>query len=166
MIRLCVIMCIYIPSCSCIKSPPEDFCFTALSSTYYAPGTLGINVNLDDLTDEVKRIRNLPEFTVCLELINTLDCIIRYPACNANTQKLIPICQSQCLLIDAQIPQCLLYLENNFLMTDFPSVEELLRSVECDDPESYYNFPSHYIETNSTDCLMISKHHMDTYVSD
>ena len=154
-------MCMYIYIiyiCSCAKFPPEDFCSTVLSnSTHYAPGTLGINVNLDELKDEVKRIRNLPEFTTCIELINTLDCIIRYPACNANKEKLIPICQSQCLLIDVQIPQCLLHLENNLLMTDFPLVKELLRSVECDQPESYYNFPSHYIETNSTDCLMISK---------
>ena len=150
-------MCIYVPACSCTKFPPEDFCSDALLSTHYAPSTLGISVNLDDLTDEVKKIRNLPEFTKCLELINTLICIITYPPCNASTEKLIPICESKCLSIDAQIPRCLLYLENNLLMTDFPLVEELLRSVECDEPESYYNFPSHYIETNSTDCIMISK---------
>ena len=142
--------------CSCVESP-QDFCSTSLSNTHYAPGTLGINVNPDDLKDEIKKIRNLQEFVTCIELINILDCIIRYPACNSSSQKLIPICQSQCLLIEAQMPQCLLHLENNLLMSDFPMVEELLRSVDCDNPESYYNFPSYHIETNSTDCLMIGE---------
>lgn len=132
---------------------PQDFCSTVLPSTYYAPGTLVIGTNPDDLKEEIRKIRDSSEFTMCTELINMLYCIIKYPACNANKPKLIPICYSQCPLIDIQIAQCLLDLRSS----DFPLVKELLMVFECDDPQTYINFPSQHVETNQTECLMLSK---------
>ena len=84
-----------------------------------------------------------------------LNCVIKYPACSADTQKLIPICQSQCPLIDIHIAKCSLDLLNS----DFPLVKKLLNLFECDDPDTYYNFPPRYIdsEANLTECLMLSK---------
>lgn len=146
---------IYIRSCA---ETPQDFCSTVhvLPNTHYAPGTLRINADADELKDEIRRIRNLADFSTCIELINELNCVIRYPACSANMKKLIPLCKSQCLSIDYQIAQCLIYLEDNMLISDFPLVVNLLTSVECDEPETYYNFPLDYIENNSTECLMLS----------
>ena len=124
---------------------------------HFAPGTLWISANHNDLNDEIRQINELMEFTTCGELLNTLNCVVRYPACSTDTEKLIPICQSQCLLIDVQIKQCLINLEDNFPGSDFPLVKNLLRSIECDEAGTYYNFPFQYIEANSSNCLMLSK---------
>ena len=140
----------------CIEKP-QDFCSTILPIAYYAPGTLGINADADELKDEIRRIRHLPDFTTCIELINALDCVIKYPSCSANTDKIVSICQSQCRSIDSQIIDCLIHLENNMLISEFQLVHTLLETVECEEPETYYNFPVEYIEINSTDCLMLSK---------
>ena len=127
-----------------------------LNITHYAPGKLAIDINPDELQDEIMRIGNLQDFTTCIELIDAINCVIRYPACSANLKKVSPVCQSQCLSIDYQIVQCLVHLEDNMLISDFPLVVGLLRTVECDEPETYYNFPSDYIDNNSTGCLMLS----------
>ena len=140
----------------CIEKQ-QDFCSTILPIAYYAPGTLGINADPDELKDEIRRIRNLPDFTACIELINALDCVIKYPSCSANMNKIVPICQSQCRSIDYQIIECLIHLENNMLISEFQLVHNLLETVECEEPETYYNFPVEYIKINSTDCLMLSK---------
>lgn len=81
----------------------------------------------------------------------------RFPACSDSMTTIVPICESQCLMIDLQIAQCLLYLEHNMLNQDFSLVVDLLRKIECDEPETYYNFPPQYFETNSSECLMLSK---------
>ena len=146
---------VHINSC---EEMPQDFCSTTFPNiTHYAPGTLAIDANPDELQHEISRIGNLQDFTMCIELIDAINCIIRYPACSANMKKVTPVCQSQCLSIDYQTVQCLIYLEDNMLVSDFPLVVNLLETVECDEPETYYNFPSDYIDSNSTDCLMLSK---------
>lgn len=131
-----------------------------LTNTHYAPGTynsnvLGINASLDDLNDEIRRLNELPEFIVCGELATVLNCVVKYPACSTNMEKLIPICPSQCTLIDFQIAHCLLVLDNlNFLL-----VKRILNSFHCDNPQTYYNFPRQYFidEANLTDCSILSK---------
>ena len=144
-------------ACSC-KETPQEFCSTILpNNDHYAPGTSGIDADPNELEDEIRRIEDLQDFTTCIELIDALYCTIKHPACSANLKKVSPICQSQCLSIDYQTVQCLIYLEDNNLITDFPLVVDLLRTVECDEPDTYYNFPSDYIDNNSTDCLMLSK---------
>ena len=137
---------------SCVDSP-QDFCSTILPSTHYAPSTSWITTNPDDLEKEIMR---LPESGTCTELIKTLNCVVKYPACSTDTQKLIPICQSQCPQINIQIARCSLDL----VSSDFILVKRLLNSFGCYDPNSYYNFPSRYIniETNTTECLMLSKY--------
>ena len=78
--------------------------------------------------------------------------MISYPACNASTNKLIPICPSQCLSIDIHITQCSLDLLN----FNFPLLKDILNTIDCDEPETYHPFPSQYIDTTSTDCVMLS----------
>ena len=142
---------------SCRELPQEQFCSTLLTNDHYAPGASWIGANPDDLNDEISQINELMEFAVCGELLSTLNCMVRYPVCDTNTEMLIPICEPQCLLIDAQIKQCSFNLENNFPGSEFPLVKNLFNSIECDEPDTYYNFPLLYIETNSTKCLTISK---------
>lgn len=149
--------------CSCIKLPKQDYCSTLLTNHHYAPGTLWISSNHSDLNDEIRQINELTDFTRCGELLNTLNCVIRHPACSANTKKLVSICHSQQLTINFQIKLCLLHLEDSGVhSSDFPLVKNLLNSVDCVDPETYYNFPLQYVETNSTNCLMLSK--FNTYL--
>ena len=143
--------------CSCKELPEEDFCLTLLASDHFAPSTSEISANPSDLNDEISQINELMEFTTCGELLNTLNCLVKYPACSTDTEKLIPICDTQCLQIDVQIKQCLINLEDKIPGSDFLLVKNLLRSIECDEAETYYNFPFQYIETNSTNCLMLSK---------
>ena len=141
--------------CSCAEIPQNDSCSNVLAHTHYAPGTLAINVDPDDLDDEIRQINELPDFDNCAELINKLNCMITYPACSVNREQLIPLCPSQCPQLSVQIAQCSLDLLNVY-NSDFQLVQKLLNSFECDDPQTYYNFPSQYIENNSTNCLMIS----------
>lgn len=137
---------------SCIDLPQQDFCSAVLTTTHYAPSTLWINSN--DLDDEMRQINELPELTMCKEFLSIFNCTIRYPACNANKTKVVPICESQCPLIDLLKAQCVLELNE---YSDFLLVKELLSSFKCDDPRTYYNFHRNYIESNSTDCLILSK---------
>ena len=141
------------------KELNEDFCSTVITSTHYATGTLEINADHNDLNNEIRQINELMEFAYCGDLLNTLNCVVRYPACSHETENIIPICQSQCLEIDVKIKQCLLdFQKNNLTSTDFPLVEGFLSSVECKDPSTYYNFWRRYIEENSTNCAMLSMH--------
>ena len=95
---------------------------------------------------------NNPIFEVCEEIFEALHCVVSYPACNASTNKLIPICQSQCLSIDIHITQCSL----NLLNSNFPLLRNILNTIDCDAPETYYPFPSQYIDTTSSDCIMLT----------
>ena len=140
---------------SCEDFPQNNSCSTVLAHTHYAPGTLGFDVDPDDLDDEIERINELPDFNNCAELINTLNCLMTFPACSRDTEKLIPICQSQCPLLNVQTAQCSLDLLN-LHNSEFPLVNRLLHVFDCDDHNAYYNFPRRYVETNRTNCLMIS----------
>ena len=157
---MCDIVCMHVFFSNC-KELSEDFCSTVITSTHYATGTLEVNADPNNLNDEINQINGLIEFDLCGELLKTLNCIFRYPACSNETENVIPICQSQCLEIDVRIKQCLLNLQNNNLTsTDFPLVEGILSSVECKEPSTYYDFWRRYIEENSTNCVMLS-----TYVT-
>ena len=142
--------------CSC-EERSQGSCSDILSNTRHAPGTSGIIANPVELRDEINRIETSSDATTCVQLIEILSCITTYPACSNNMKTIIPICQSQCLKIDLQIAQCLVYLDNNMLNQKFPLIRTLLVSVECDKPGTYYNFPSYYFETNSSECLLLSK---------
>ena len=127
-----------------------------MGSTHYAPGAPFID-DSDDLMDEILRINQIPGLEMCAELINKLNCIFTYPVYDTNVTYIRPVCESQCEVISDQLTQCLMGLPSE----EFPLVTgSILSNVTCDDPESYYNFPSQYI-LNSTDdaaeCLMIGK---------
>ena len=79
----------------------------------------------------------------------------RFPSCNATTGRILPICPDVCSFVDAVVELCDGFLRNN---PDFPAVNRLLDEFVCIEPQSYYNFPSQYIETDPNDCLNISKY--------
>ena len=120
----------------------------------YAPSTSLFSEDPDVFFEEISQITELPGLAMCGELFNTLYCTFRYPACTANMRWLRPICQSECSMITDQVMQCL----NDLPSEDFPIVSEMLLSdVSCEEPESYYRFPSQYISNNPDHCLIISK---------
>ena len=124
------------------------------SNALYAPSTPLFTGDPDAFFEEISRITELPGLAMCGELFNTLYCTFRYPACTANMQRLRPTCQSECSMITDQVTQCL----NDSPSENFPIVSEMLLSgLMCEEPESYYRFPSQYISNNSDDCLLISK---------
>ena len=143
--------------CSCNKLPQQDYCSTVLTYNHYAPGTMWISNDPHDLNHEIQQINELAEFSMCGELLNILNCVIGYPACSTNTHKLTPLCQSQCTVINLQIRQCILCMVMNTNSSDFRMVKNLLSSFQCGDAETYYNFPSQYVEDNSSDCITLSK---------
>ena len=150
--------------CSCINLPQQNYCSTIITYDHYAPGTLWISANPHDLNDEIQQIDELAEFTMCGDLLHLLNCVIGYPACRTNTYKLIPICRSQCTVINLQIRQCILCMEMNTNSSDYLLAKNLLNSFECDDPKTYYNFPLQYVETNSDDCITLSKFYNTLYI--
>ena len=84
-------------------------------------------------------------------------CVFRYPACNATTGKILPICRDICGLVDTFVGQC---TESQFFRhnPDFPTVNHLLDTFVCLEPQSYYNFPAQYIETDPNDCSGFCKY--------
>ena len=82
--------------------------------------------------------------------------MFRFPACNATTGRILPICPDVCSFVDAVVMPC----TNGFFRNnpDFPAVNQLLDAFVCLEPQSYYNFPSQYIETDPNDCLKICKY--------
>ena len=141
--------------CRC-EEISEQSCSTDVTNTHYAPGySILINNSYADLIAEINRIQRdqIPGAGGCSQLLDALSCVIRWPACNTDFEQLIPICETQCPTINRQIMQCLMNLPS----ADFPLVTSVFSEFECTSPESYYNFPSQYIEEFSINCLMISK---------
>ena len=82
--------------------------------------------------------------------------MFRFPSCNPETGRILGICPNVCPTIDSIITDCSLeFFRNN---PDFPAVNELLDTFVCLDPETYYNFPAEYIETEPEDCSQIRKY--------
>ena len=138
----------YVHACSCKTLPQQHVCSAV--STDYASSTLWFDT--DDLDDELSQINELPGSDECNKFLSLLNCTIRYPACNANQSKVLPICPSQCPQIELQKAQCVVLLND---YPDFQMVKGLLNSFECNQPETYYNFDESYID--SSDCIMLSK---------
>ena len=138
--------------CSCKEVPQEDPCSTVLKYTVYAPSTLWINSS--NLDDEISQLNKLPGSVTCREFLTVFNCTIRFPACNANETKVVPICPSDCPLIDLRRSQCVLVLNE---YSDFQILKEFLNSFNCDDSRTYYNFHRSYVETNLSDCVTLSK---------
>ena len=94
---------------------------------------------------------------VCSSLLYTVNCVLKYPACKATTGKILPICQTFCGAVDNFVDICTesQFFRNN---SDFPIVNHLLDTFVCLDPQSYYNFPAQYIETDPNDCIGFCKY--------
>lgn len=118
-------------------------------STDYASSTLWFNTTV--LDDELRQIKELPQSDLCNEFLSLFNCTVRYPACNANTSKVLPICPSQCSQVELRKAQCVVLLDK---YSDFQMVKGLLNTFECDEPGTYYNFHRSYID--SSDCIMLS----------
>ena len=146
--------------CSCIEVPEEDTCRPQLQNSHYAPETF-------DSTGQVFRefqdiIRELDPLDFCRVFISTVICVFRYPACNDTTGKILPICPDICGLVDGVVNQC---TESQFFRhnPDFPAVNHLLDTFVCLEPQSYYNFPAQYIETDPNDCSGFCKYIRNSY---
>ena len=146
-------ICMYILLLRCVETPTD--CADAVRSTHYPPGASFIDDNPIEIINEITRISQIPGMAMCAELINMLDCILTYPVCDADMERLRPICESQCEMMTNQLTQCLMSLPEG----EFPLVTDIFSEVTCDDPESYYNFPSQYIldSTDNDECLRIGK---------
>ena len=80
-------------------------------------------------------------------------CTLRFPACDPTTGVTLPICPEQCPFIDDIIMACSVeYFRNN---TEFPAVNQLLDTIVCLEPQTYYSLPAQYIATDPNDCLTL-----------
>ena len=83
--------------------------------------------------------------------------MFRFPACNETRGTILPICRDICGLVDGIVNQC---TEEQFFRNnpDFPAVNQLLDTFVCSEPQSYYNFPIQYIETDPNICSGFCKY--------
>lgn len=88
--------------------------------------------------------------------MSTVVCVFRFPACNATSGKILPICHSICPLVDEILAQC----SKGFFVgnSTFANVNRLLGNFECRKPQSYYNFPLQYIASDPNDCSAFSEY--------
>ena len=83
-------------------------------------------------------------------------CTFEFTACNVSTGRLLPICTADCAIIDNILDDC----SSEFHANDpnYPGVNELLYPFMCHEPQTYYNFPAQYIETDPSQCAGLSKY--------
>jgi len=96
----------------------------------------------------------------CVDVIETLECLVALPVCNDTTGMIVPICPSLCTMIDSTITECRELFVNN--SSEFPLVNQLL-TINCSNPTTYYKFPYRNIE-NGTDDLCISELVVHTFL--
>ena len=138
---------------SCIEVPEDESCQPQLITSFYAPATVDSNSQiLREFRDVISQLNTLD---VCRAFFSTMDCMYRFPACNATTRKILPICPDICSFVDTVVNLCTEEFRNN---PDFPALNQLLDIFMCLEPQSYYNLPAQYIETNPNDCLKICKY--------
>ena len=140
---------------SCIAIPGDETCLPQLPYSFYAPNTF-------DLTNKLFReiqiiLGELDPFNDCRRFINSVVCVLRFPACNATSGRILPICPDLCSFIDGVIiARCSSeFFANN---PNFSAVNDLLNRFECLQPQSYYNFPAQYIENASVECSNFCKY--------
>ena len=91
---------------------------------------------------------------ICRAFISIVICVFGFPACNPTTGRILPICRNRCPIVDLIVAQCSeeFFIDN----PEFPAVNRLLDTFVCREPQSYYNFPIQYIETDDpNDCSEI-----------
>ena len=79
--------------------------------------------------------------------------MFRFPACNETRGTILPICHNYCDFVDLVVNRCTSQHFEIFINNpEFPAVNQLLDTFECLEPQSYYNFPAQYIETDPNIC--------------
>ena len=151
----------------CIEISDET-CQSQILYPTYAPAAI---VYTNELSVEIETItRLLDPLNPCRGFSTYMMCTYRFPACNATTGKVIPLCLEACPDINSVIELCTReFFYNN---PDYPFINQLLNSFSCES-QSYLNFPLQYIETDSIECVDFSKyvctntqyiHYNDTYI--
>ena len=145
---------------SCIKISPEETCLPQLENLFYAPTTISSSGQVFSEFQDI--IREMDPLDVCRAFISTIICVFRFPACNPTTGRILPICPDICGLVDTVVGLC---TESQFFRNnpEFPAVNELLDTFICLEPQSYYNFPAQYIETDPNDCSGFCKYIIYSY---
>jgi len=139
---------------SCIPVESDDSCLPQLPpGAHYAPNTFEL---VGEVFAEIQEIiQRLPQSSVCRGFIGTVICVFRFPGCDPGTGKILPICPLACPIVDCIVDDCSL----EFFAGDpnFPAINQLLNAFVCDDPQTYYNFPSQYISDPNENCSFIGK---------
>ena len=118
----------------------------------YAPAA---TVYTDELSNEIQTIlRQLDPLNSCRGFLTFVMCARRFPACNATTGRILPLCIADCPVINEIIAQCT--MEFYMSSTDYPLTFQLFNSFTCE--LSYINFPLQYIETDPNECIELSKY--------
>ena len=109
-------------------------------------------------------IRRLDPLDTCRAFISTIVCVFRFPACDETRGTIVPICRSDCSIVDLIVELCTSqqFFRNN---PEFPAVNRFFDTFECLEPQSYYNFPAQYIETDPNICSGIRKYTIDDVCS-
>ena len=85
----------------------------------------------------------LPATDPCRGFFTTLLCVLSFPACDLDTQKLLPICPSACPSIDNLIATCLPLAD----LATIPTLASIFQSYNCSDPSSYFMLPDEFYNT-------------------
>ena len=141
--------------CRCIEVPKEETCRPQIQNSFYAPGTFDSTGQLFSEFQEI--ISQLNTLDLCRAFLSAVICVFRFPACNETRGTILPICRDICHIVDSIIEQCA--SGQNFRHNPrFPAVNTLLDTFVCLQPETYYNFPVQYIETDPDICSGFSKY--------
>ncbi|XP_065909293.1 uncharacterized protein [Dysidea avara] len=135
---------------NCLSAENSPMCFPLLMGTHYAPNGSYVVTDRRLLGDELAVI--IGQYGTdhqCVELIQTLTCLVTSPVCTAAEGKLTPICPQSCQTTDQIILEC------SMITVNFTSVNQLLTTINCFDPQSYYIFPSQNIEPIDGECISI-----------
>ena len=130
-------------ACRCLPIPQDNTCFSQLSHTYFVPEIFDMS---ETIQREFRRILSpLPATDPCRGFFTSLSCVISFPACNEDTNKLLPICPNACPFIDALIATCLPLAD----LTTIPTLSAIFQAYNCTDPASYFMLPDQFYSTET-----------------
>ena len=149
MIHTYVRICVF--TIRCIEIPDET-CLSQITYSSYAPAAI---VYTDELSNEIRTIlRQLDPLNSCRGFLTFVMCAHRFPACNATTGRILPLCIADCPDINEIVAHCTMEF---YMNSDYPLTFQLFDSFACESL-SYLNFPLQYIETDPNECTEFSKY--------
>ena len=136
--------------------PEGETCLSQIPYSFYAPAAMMFT---DQLSEEIRTIiRRLDASDPCRGYITYVMCAHRFPACNATTGLLLPLCPTVCPNLINIVETC----SSEYFIGDpnFPAMNQLFSTFICTDPESYYTFPrlNQYVDTDPSNCIRFSKY--------